>query len=60
MQTIERFRLPTQRLQEGMRFDLSQRYQGTILLRRLMDGIGRLSLNCRVSIVYVGRGRRNT
>ena len=32
MQTIERFRLPTQRLQEGMRFDSSRRYQGTILL----------------------------
>ena len=32
MQTIERFRLPTQRLQEGTRFDSSQRYQGTILL----------------------------
>ena len=32
MQTIERFRLPTQRLQEGTRFDTSRRYQGTILL----------------------------
>jgi len=32
MQTIERFRLPTQRLQEGARFDASRRYQGTILL----------------------------
>ena len=32
MQTVERFRLPTQRLQEGTRFDFSQRYQGTILL----------------------------
>ena len=32
MQTIERFRLPTQRLQEETRFDSSQRYQGTILL----------------------------
>lgn len=32
MQTIERFRLPTQRLQAGTRFDSSLRYQGTILL----------------------------
>ena len=32
MQTIERFRLPTQRLQEGTRFDSSRHYQGTILL----------------------------
>ena len=32
MQTIERFRIPTQRLQEGRRFDSSRRYQGTILL----------------------------
>ena len=32
MQTIERFRLPTLRLQEGTRFDASRRYQGTILL----------------------------
>ena len=32
MQTIERFRLPTQRLQVGTRFDSSLRYQGTILL----------------------------
>ncbi len=32
MQTIERFRLPTQRLQAGARFDSSLRYQGTILL----------------------------
>ena len=32
MQTIERFRLPTQRLQEGARFDSSRHYQGTILL----------------------------
>ena len=32
MQTVERFRLPTQRLQEGTQFDSSQRYQGTILL----------------------------
>ena len=32
MQTIERFRLPTQRLQEGTRFDVSRRYRGTILL----------------------------
>ena len=32
MQTIERFRLPTQQLQEGTRFDSSRRYQGTILL----------------------------
>ena len=32
MQTIERFRLPTQRLQEGTRFDSSRCYQGTILL----------------------------
>ena len=32
MQTIERFRIPIQRLQEGMQFDSSQRYQGTILL----------------------------
>ena len=32
MQTIERFHLPTLRLQEGTRFDSSQRYQGTILL----------------------------
>ena len=32
IQTIERFRLPTLRLQEGTRFDSSQRYQGTILL----------------------------
>ena len=31
MQTIERFRLPTQRLQEGTRFDSSRCYQGTIL-----------------------------
>lgn len=32
MQTIERFRLPTQRLQEGTRFDSSRHYRGTILL----------------------------
>ena len=32
MQTIERFRIPTLRLQEGMQFDSSRRYQGTILL----------------------------
>ena len=32
MQTIERFRIPTQRLQEGTRFDSSRSYQGTILL----------------------------
>ena len=32
MQTIERFRLPTQRLQEDTRFDFSRRYQRTILL----------------------------
>ena len=32
MQTIERFRIPTLRLQEGTRFDSSQHYQGTILL----------------------------
>ncbi|MCE2393456.1 haloacid dehalogenase-like hydrolase [Candidatus Poribacteria bacterium] len=32
MQTIERFRLPIQRLQEGTQFDSSQRYRGTILL----------------------------
>ena len=32
MQTIERFQIPTQRLQEGTRFDSSDRYQGTILL----------------------------
>ena len=32
MQTIERFRLPTQRIREGVRFDSSLRYQGTILL----------------------------
>ena len=32
IQTIERFRLPTQQLQEGTRFDSSRRYQGTILL----------------------------
>ena len=32
MQTIERFHLPTQRLQEGTLFDSSRRYQGTILL----------------------------
>ena len=32
IQTIERFRIPTQRLQEGTRFDSSRRYQGTILL----------------------------
>ena len=32
MQTIEQFRLPTQRLQEGTRFDFSRRYQRTILL----------------------------
>ena len=32
MQTIERFRLPTQQLQEGTRFDSSRRYQGIILL----------------------------
>ena len=32
MQTIERFRLPTLRLQEGTQFDSSQHYQGTILL----------------------------
>ena len=32
MQTIEWFRLPTLRLQEGTRFDSSRRYQGTILL----------------------------
>ena len=32
MQTIERFRLPTQRLQAGTRFDSSRRYRGTILL----------------------------
>ena len=32
MQTIERFRLPTQRLQEGTQFDSSRCYQGTILL----------------------------
>ncbi|RKU09091.1 hypothetical protein C6502_13750 [Candidatus Poribacteria bacterium] len=32
MQTIERFHLPTQRLQEGTRFDSSRHYQGTILL----------------------------
>ena len=32
MQTIERFHLPTQQLQEGTLFDSSRRYQGTILL----------------------------
>ena len=32
IQTIDRFRLPTLQLQEGMRFDSSQHYQGTILL----------------------------
>ena len=32
MQTIEQFRLPTQRLQEGTQFDFSRRYQRTILL----------------------------
>ena len=32
MRTIERFRIPTQRLQEGTRFDSSRSYQGTILL----------------------------
>ena len=32
MQTIERFHLPTQRLQEGTRFDSSRHYRGTILL----------------------------
>ena len=32
IQTIERFRLPTQRLYERTRFDSSRRYQGTILL----------------------------
>ena len=32
MQTIERFRIPTQRIQEGTRFDSSRSYQGTILL----------------------------
>ena len=32
MQTIEWFRIPTLRLQEGTRFDSSRRYQGTILL----------------------------
>ena len=32
MQTIERFRLPTQHLQEGTRFDSSRHYRGTILL----------------------------
>ena len=32
MQTIERFQIPTQRVQEETRFDASQRYQGTILL----------------------------
>ena len=31
IQTIERFRLPTQRLHEGVRFDPSLCYQGTIL-----------------------------
>ena len=32
MQTIERFHLPTQRIDKGARFDPSLRYQGTILL----------------------------
>ncbi len=32
IQTIERFRLPTLRLQEGTRFDSSLSYRGTILL----------------------------
>jgi HAD superfamily phosphoserine phosphatase-like hydrolase len=32
MQTIQRFHLPTQQLQEGTLFDSSRRYQGTILL----------------------------
>lgn len=32
MQTIERFRLPTQRLQKRTRFDSSRHYRGTILL----------------------------
>ena len=32
IQTIERFQIPTQRLQEETRFDSSRRYQGTILL----------------------------
>lgn len=32
IQTIERFRLPTLQLQEGVRFDPSRCYQGTILL----------------------------
>ena len=32
MQTIERFRLPTQRLHEGTQFNPSLRYKGTILL----------------------------
>ena len=32
IQTVERFRLPTQRLQEGTRFESSRHYRGTILL----------------------------
>ncbi len=32
METVERFRLPTQRLHEGVRFNPSLSYQGTILL----------------------------
>ena len=41
MQTLERFRLPTLRLDEEMRFDSSLRYQGTILLVnswKVLDG----------------------